>query len=312
MAKAGKRSYIIGIDVGGTNLKIALFDLRLRLLRRETLATGRFRRKEELIRAICGAVEGIIAHHGIKKSRVCGVGLGLPGPVDPARRLVHFFPNIPGWKEVSLGSLLERKVRLPVRMDNDAKVMALAEHRLGAAKGAGNAICLTLGTGVGSGIIIDGEIYRGRDNAAGEIGHMPINERGPRCNCGGMACLEAYIGNRRIMARARKIFGRAITLEEASLLARKGNAAACSLWKEAGRHLGTALVAAANVFNPERIVIGGGVSEAGRVLFDEVRRTVSARAMRVQAKGLVIAKAKLGSDAGLIGAALLVKEGIGI
>jgi len=193
-------------------------------------------------------------------------------------------------------------------MDNDANLMCLAESRLGAARGLRHAVCLTLGTGVGGGIIADGKLYRGADNATGEVGHLPINEDGPRCNCAGKACLETYIGNNRILAQAKKMFGRSIPLEEVSRLAAGGNKKAIALWSGVGEHLGVALTGVVNLLNPEAIVIGGGVANAGKVLFDKVKEVIRKRAMTVQARQVKVYKAKLGSAAGLIGAAVMVKE----
>jgi glucokinase len=223
---------------------------------------------------------------------------------------VHFFPNIPGWKEVALKKILEKKLKLRVFIDNDANLMGLGEVRLGAARGLKHVVGLTLGTGVGGGIIIDGKLYRGCSFSAGEAGHMALNETGPRCKCGGEACLEAYIGNRVILKEAKKIFRRNISLEELSRLAHEGNKKAKAIWSKAGRHLGIALTNIVNLLNPDAIVIGGGVAGAGRILFDEVRRTVAQRAMDVAAKSCKILKATLGNNAGLFGAALLVRENL--
>ena len=301
--------FIVSIDLGGTNLKTALIDLRYRLIRKQVLSTRSFSTKKKLILSLCSAVESIITANNLRKSDILGVGIGLPGPIDANKGVVHFLPNIPGWREVALRGILQKDLALPVFLDNDAKLMTLAEHRVGAAAGFKNAICLTLGTGVGAGIIIGNELYRGRDNASAEIGHLPINEKGPRCNCGGTACLEAYIGNRPILERAKRSFGRKISLEELALLANKGNAKARSVWLETAGHLGVALSAAVNLLNPECIVIGGGVSGVGGVLFEEVKKVIANRAMTVQAKGIKVRRAKLGNNAGLIGAAIMVKEG---
>ena len=173
--------FIAAIDLGGTNLKIALLDLKFRVRHKEVLNTAGFTGRESLISAIVNSVTGILKENKLNKSSLLGVGLGLPGPIDYKKGIVHFFPNIPGWKHVRLKAVLQKRLKLPVFIDNDAKVMCLAEYRLGAAAGSKNALCVTLGTGVGGGIIIDGSLYRGSSNAAGEIGHMPINEKGPRC-----------------------------------------------------------------------------------------------------------------------------------
>lgn len=301
--------FIIGIDLGGTNLKIALLDLKYRIKDKKVLSTQAFVNKESLISAIVYSVNAVIEHNRLKRANILGLGLGLPGPIDARRGMVHFFPNIRGWKEVNLKSILERKLRLPVFLDNDANLMALAEYKLGAAKGRRQAVCLTLGTGVGGGIIIDGRLYRGANNATGEIGHIPINEKGPRCNCGGYACLEAYIGNNRIMKEARRLFKRSISLEGLDSLAKRQNKQAIAIWSKVSERLALALVGVVNLLNPDCIVIGGGVANIGKILFDKVREIIAKRAMSVQSRHVKIFKAKLGGDAGLIGAAVLVREG---
>jgi glucokinase len=311
------RKFIIGIDLGGTNLKLAVLDLKYKLTDKEVLSTQQFRKKENLISAIVHSVNRIIENNKLKKRDILGIGLGLPGPIDEKSGIVHFFPNIPGWRGVNLKNILEKKLRLPVFLDNDAKLMALAEYRLGHAHAFKNALCLTLGTGVGGGVIIEGSLYRGEDNAAGEMGHVPINEKGPRCNCGGSACLETYIGNNRILNEAKKIFKRNISLEELSALAKKTrlpagrqNKQALNIWLKVAGHLGIALVGVVNLLNLDAIIIGGGVANAGSILFDKVKQTVKKQAMKVQARRVKVFKAKLGSEAGLIGAAIMVKEKI--
>lgn len=304
--------FIVAIDLGGTNLKSALLDSNYKIKERRVLNTKSFKKKESLIAAIVDSVKKIIRDNQLSKNDILGVGLGLPGPIDVRNGLVHFFPNIPGWKEVRLKNILERSLSLPIFLDNDANLMALAEYKLGAARGSKNAICITLGTGVGGGIILDGRLYRGSSFAAGEIGHIPINEKGPRCNCGGVACLETYIGNNAILRDARDLFKRDVSLEELSRLARKQNKKAKTIWSKVGSRLGTAFVGVVNLFNPDAIVIGGGVANAGKILFARVRETIAKRAMNVQARRVKVFKTKLGSDSGLIGAAILVKQSLGL
>ena len=304
------KKFILAIDLGGTNLKCALLDLRYTIRKKTVLSTSRFHKKEELISAIASSVKQIIKRARLEKKDILGLGIGLPGPIDAGGGVVHFLPNIPGWKEVKLAAILRKKIGLPVYLDNDVNLMTIAEFSLGAAKGFKNTLCLTLGTGVGGGIIIDGNFYRGANNAAGEIGHLPINEKGPRCNCGGSACLEAYIGNEKILQKARSVFGRRISLEELSLLARKKNLKARKIWLEAAERLGIALVSAVNLLNLDAIIIGGGVANAGSILFNRVKEVIRRRAMKIHARHVRVFKARLGSDAGLIGAAILVKQGV--
>ena len=301
--------FIIGIDLGGTNLKAGLLDNNCIIKDKIVLVTKKFTNKKGLISAIIFAIDSLIKDNKLTKKQILGIGIGVPGPTNYQKGIVHFLPNIPGWREVKLKSILEKKLRLRVRVDNDAKVMTLAEYKFGHAWSFKNVLCLTLGTGVGGGIIIGGSLYRGQDNAAGEIGHLPLNEEGPRCNCGGMACLEAYIGNGRILKLARERFTKDISLEELSKLALKGNKASCAVWSSVGRHLGVALSGLVTVLNLDAIIIGGGVAGAGKILFDEVKDTIHRRSMSVQAARVKIFKAKLANDAGIIGASILVKEG---
>ncbi len=302
------KKYIIAIDLGGTNLKCALLNDSLKIKAKNSFSTKSFDNKHKLIDGVADSVNNFILSHKLTRDIIFGVGIGLPGPVDTLRGIVHFLPNIPGWKNVEFKKILERKTKLPVFIDNDAKLMTLAEHEIGSAKGYANALCLTLGTGVGGGLIINGALYRGGDNAAGEFGHLPLNEDGPLCGCGGKACLEAYIGNAAIIKEARKLFGPGISLEELSRIAGDNNAKAVKFWRKVGQKLGVALSGIVNLLNLDAIVIGGGVSEAGGVLFGSVKQTILQRAMSVQAKRVKIFKAKLGNNAGIIGAGFLVKE----
>lgn len=303
------KKFVIGIDLGGTNLKIALFNLSYKIIDKQVLNTRFFTKKEELILAVLKGIEGILAKNGLSKNDLIGAGVGLPGPVDNNLGIVHFMPNIPGWKEVKLKKLLGAKLRIPVFIDNDAKLMALAEYKLGNARRFKNVLCLTLGTGVGGGIIINGSLYRGANNAAGEIGHLPLNEEGHSCNCGAKACLETYVGNNMIMHEAAKMFKRPVSLIELSAKAQKRNKYALKIWQNVGMRIGLAIAAVVTLLNLDAVIIGGGVANAGNVLFEPLKKALRNRAMPVQASHVKIFKAKLGENAGLFGAAVLVKEG---
>ncbi|MDD5506563.1 MAG: ROK family protein [Candidatus Omnitrophica bacterium] len=302
------KRFIIAIDLGGTNLKCALLDSALQIKAKSLFSTKSFNSKQSLISGIIDSINSFILKLGLTRKSILGVGIGLPGPVDSFKGLVHFLPNIPGWKQVKLKKILDPEIKLPVFIDNDAKLMALAEYKAGSAKGYDNVLCITLGTGVGGGLIINKALYRGADNAAGEVGHLPLNENGPVCGCGSRACLEAYVGNARIIEAARKIFGSRITLEEASQLARGKNNKAVKFWNKIGKKIGLALSGIVNLLNLDAVVIGGGVSCAGKALFDGIKCTIPERAMSVQAKRVKVFKAKLGNDAGIVGAGYLVRE----
>lgn len=297
--------FIIGIDLGGTNTRIGLLDERFQLREKTVFSTGRFNDKDSLINALCISVLELLSRRNIKREMVLGIGIGLPGPVDSQKGIVHYFPNIPGWRNVYLSRIIRRRTGIVTFIDNDVNLITLAEFSRGAGRGSKNMFCLTLGTGVGGGIIVDGRLYRGSSLSAGEIGHIPLTEDGPECGCGARGCLESYIGNRQIMNMAEKRFG-PISLEDLSRKAKTGNKQAIKIWQDVGRHLGLALSGMVNFFNPDCIVIGGGVSEAGGILFNTVRKIIRIRAMAPAKNAVRIVKAGLGQDAGIIGAALLV------
>src|SRR3989338_216838 len=301
------KRYTAGIDLGATNIKAGLI-LGNKILVKKVVPTADFPSREKLINALCEQINQLLKQTGVSKNNLAGIGIGVPGPVDSIRGIVRYFPNIKGWHNVYLKKILQEKTGLPVFIDNDANLMTLAEGRLVAAKGKKNVIGITLGTGVGGGILVNGCLYRGSSLSAGEIGHMPINEQGPSCACGGKACLERYVGNKYILEKARKAFGRNITLEELSSLANRGNNQAIKIWRDTAGHLAVCLSGVVNFFNPEAIVIGGGIACAGRILFEAIKQGIKERAMPTQARTVKVLKAKLGNDAGMLGAALLVNQ----
>ncbi|MDB4349468.1 ROK family protein [Omnitrophica bacterium] len=315
------KQYYIGIDLGGTNTKIALLGKRFTVLKKTSLPTPLYKRPLDLIFAIKNSINNILRAYKVPLREVYGIGIGVAGLVDAENGVIRNLVNIPGWKGVNIKRLFNKAMKVPTYVDNDANVMTLAELHKGAGRGKKNLVCVTLGTGVGGGIIIDGKLYRGSMSTAGEIGHIPINEKGPRCNCGGTACVEAYVGNRymireliRIIKSGKKTVLRRMTSKGLSHLtpevlykaARYGDRFAIDFWKTVGTRIGIALTGVINLLNPDRIIIGGGVAGAGRFLFMPIRDTVKNRAMEAQRKHIKVVKAKLGLDAGLIGAAILV------
>ncbi|NQU73468.1 MAG: ROK family protein [Candidatus Omnitrophica bacterium] len=318
------RKYVIAIDLGGTNIKIAVVKDGRKIVNKIILPTDLYKNKGALINGLSQLSLEIIKYSKIKKRDILGIGIGTPGLIDSRRGIIHRLVNIKGFKDVPLKRLMEKKTGIQTFLDNDVNIMTLGELHYGAGRGAKNMVCITLGTGVGGGIVIDGRLYRGSCLSAGEIGHMPLNEHGPRCNCGGFGCMEKFVGNKYIIGAAvtkikkgkksiiKKMVGgdlRKITPEIISRAAGNRDRLAVSIWEDVGSHLGVTLAGVINLLNPEKIVIGGGVSGAGRLLFETIRKTVKERAMKMPAKYAKIVKAKLGPDAGLIGAAVLVRLG---
>ena len=302
------KKYIIGIDVGGTNVKLGLIDPRAEVVSRLSFSTRNFSATpEKLTAAICEAVGALLRKERIMKASVIGVGVGLPGLVDVKNGIVRVLPNIPGWKDVPLKKLMEKKLGLDVQLENDVNMITLGEWKYGAGKGLTDVIFMTLGTGVGAGLILNGDIYRGPGFAAGEIGHMPLNEKGPECGCGGWGCFERYVGNKELQRSAAKLFkARDITLEDVYQKAVEGKKKALKFWEMTGERVGNGLVGPVNLLNPQAIVIGGGVSRSFAFLEPAIARTLRRRAMRTQAEMVHIIKALLDDDAGIIGAKVLI------
>lgn len=302
------KHFVVGVDVGGTNVKLGVVDASAKVVARSSFSTKEFiQTPSRLIIAISRAVRELLRTAAVLKKDVQGVGIGLPGLVDVERGVVRVLPNIPGWREVPLKKVLERKLNLPVQIENDVNMITLGEWKYGAGIGINNLICITLGTGVGAGLILNNDIYRGPGFAAGEIGHVPLNEDGPDCGCGGYGCFERYVGNKSLQKWAAKIFSsKDITLEDVSRRAMEGRRKALQFWQDVGAKVGTGLIGPVNILNPERVIIGGGVSRSFEFIAPAIRKVISRRAMQTQADMVKVIRARLDDDAGLIGAKVLV------
>ncbi|MFH1062600.1 MAG: ROK family protein [Candidatus Omnitrophota bacterium] len=321
--KNASTRYTIGVDFGGTNVKLALVCFTgdgFKIEGFSSFQTKNYKR-DELIEQLVIRIIKLKAESTYKGNRVRGVGIGVPGRVDFNQGIVFDLTNVAGWKNVHLRDALNAKVKIPVLVDNDANLMALAESKFGAAKGHKDCLCVTMGTGIGGGIVFDSKIYRGMNFAAGEIGHMTINENGPLCVCGGKGCVERYAGNRYILETAVKrlrngaksmlksqLAGKYsnLTLEMLTQAARKKDPFSLLIWQEVGMHMGAVLANVVNLLNPEIIVLGGGVANAGALILDPIRRTVKERAFQVSCRNLKIVPSKFKEKAGIIGAASLV------
>jgi glucokinase len=307
---------IIGVDLGGTKMLLGVLDAKSNVLwESREASTGQT--EDELVGLLVREVnEARAARPG-----AAAVGLGIPATIDHGRGVAISAVNLP-LDDVPIRDLVAERTGLPVFVDNDANVAALAEHLYGAAKGAENAVMLTIGTGIGGGLILGGEIYRGSTGAGAELGHTVIAMDGPPCqgNCPGRGCVETLasgtaIGREGLAAAEREpdsalgkmladgepVDGKAVT--EAAL---NGDPTARAVFDLVGRRLGVALTSFANIFEPEAIVIGGGVIAAGDLLLDPARRELETRALPPMNRTPVIA-AELGSDAGMIGAAALAR-----
>lgn len=296
-----RRRFAIGIDFGGTQIKIGFVDGRGRILAKKAISTPIHVSPSEFVKTVGNEIDELL-RRSFKHRDCVGIGVGAPGLVSSQRGIVRYLVNVKGWRNVPIARSLEKRTHLRVKVDNDVNVMTLGEFVYGAGKGCKNLVCLTLGTGVGGGIIVDGSLYRGATDAAGEIGHVIIEPNGRSCACGGRGCLEAYVGNRRIVELGKGKFSSPRQISEA---AGAGDRTALFIWEQVGTQLGIALASVVNLLNPEKIVIGGGIANAGELLLGVVRRTVKKRAMKGPADSVRIVKAALGENAGIAGAAVL-------
>jgi glucokinase len=301
----------VGLDVGGTYLKAALFDAQGRLTAKLRHPT----RKETTAGILEQFAAAVVEIAGPEPARtVRAIGVGLPGIVDRQGR-VRVAPNVPVLNGVCVGAELKARTGIPAWADNDANVAALAETYQGAGRGADNVLVVTLGTGVGGGVVLGGRIWTGAGGYAGEIGHVQVDPGGVRCGCGSWGCLETFVGvpswERR--GRAALATGRASSLSglpslEPKLVvaeAQKGDALALELVEESARALGVGIAAALQLLNVERVVVAGGVSNAGPILLDRVREHTRQRCFPQVYADASIVVAELGSDAGVIGAGTL-------
>ena len=304
--------YKFGVDVGGTTVKIGLFSGDGKLEEKYEIATDKSDQGAHIIEHIAAKLEEIIAKKSYGILDCMGVGIGLPGPVD--RGMILGCVNL-GWGIFSIVEEFSKAFHnVPVYAGNDANIAALGEYVAGAGKGMKNMIMVTLGTGVGGGIIIDGRILEGANGGAGEIGHIPVNpQEQDTCGCGKKGCLEQYAsatGIVRIAEKLRKENGNTAlpagcTAKQVFDYATEGDELAMQAVEELGRYLGLALASCACVLNPEGIVIGGGVSRAGKILLDVTEKNFQTYVFK-PCRNVKFSLAELGNDAGIYGAAAMV------
>ena len=323
--------FAIGVDLGGTNLRIAAVDTDGSLLEAVTTGTEVRRGREEVIRQMCDAVRAIAGKYSASRKWL-GAGIGVPGIIDKRTGLLRESANLPGWHEYAVREEIERELGVPVILENDANCAALGENWLGAAAGMDDMLMITLGTGVGGGIVQRQQIWHGMTGMAGELGHVTIDPNGPRCGCGNQGCVEQYASATAIARMAREAVesgeapdlgtiasGKALSARHVYAMAVRGYAPAQEIFRRVGWALGILMADLVNAFNLHMYVVGGGVSAAwdmfSPALFSEVTRRSTVYNATAPPEHLVpphhvhsgrptiIARAILGSDAGLYGAA---------
>ncbi len=314
------RRWTVGVDFGATNVKVGLVSPTGHVAAAQALESRDVGRPGRFVEAVSEAAERLARSVGERPATLRGVGVGVPGPVDVRREVVEFLVNVPGWRRVPLRRWLERRLRCRCAVDNDANLAALGEFAFGAGRGARGLVCLTLGTGVGGGLILDGSLVHGASGSAGEVGHMVIDPRGPRCGCGARGCLEAHVGTAALLRMGRQALregagplrrltreaGGRLTPAVLSRAARLGDARAQRIWAAFGHWLGIGVANLANLLNPDRVILGGGVAGAWSLFYPSLSGTVRAQALATAARSVRIVRARLGTRAGIVGAAVLI------
>jgi len=315
---------VLALDIGGTNFRLALADERGRILKRRSGPTRPEEGPERLLKRVKRGVEGLLSDPDMKRM-VKGVGVGAAGPLDLESGMLLHPPNLPGWHHVPLKSMLEESLDFPVWLRNDVDLGALGEHRFGAGRGFQQLIYLALGTGIGGGVILGGQLLSGTRVSAMEAGHMVVSPGGPRCNCGREGCLEALASGTAIARRAAErllrgeqsqliemVNGKAerITAELVARAANKGDRLAQQVLQEAGEWLGIGVVNLILLFDPEVVIIGGGVAGAGDFLLEPVRQAVKRWVVPYFEREVPVVRSRLGGNSNLMGAVALALDEI--
>ncbi|HEX75259.1 MAG TPA: ROK family protein [Dehalococcoidia bacterium] len=311
----------LAVDLGGTKIIAAVVLPDGKIISRNYCLTVADKGPKAVFNRLLSAANKTVTQAKLKTSELTGVGIAAAGALDMERGVITDSPNLPNWHDIPLRDILADGLGITTYLINDASAAALGEHRFGAGKGVDNLIYLTVSTGIGGGIIMGSKLYSGADGCAGELGHMTIEAGGPKCNCGNLGCLEALASGTAVAREAvRRVNGgetssivelvagrlESITAEIVALAARQGDSLACDIVAEAANYLGIGLANLVNIFNPELIVIGGGMSQMGNMLLKPARKVVKERAFKLPARTVRIVRARLGSNAGIIGAAAYV------
>lgn len=317
--------YVVGVDMGTTDVAVGITDLEGHIHYKSTLPFGNATNPEEIMAIIGQAIRIVLDEAGIAHERMLGIGMGIHGLVDPDRGISLFAPAFQ-WKNVDVAELFSEQFGLPVSIDNDARVMALGEKWFGKAKAVSNFVFLNIGTGIGSGIYVNGELLKGAHYGAGEIGHIRIGSHQEKpCFCGKTDCLSTVASGPALEGIARTAAARgeapklaelsggepdAITGELIHQAAIQGDAYSTGLLDQAGRSIGDALSLVINLLNPEMVLIGGGVANGGDFIFQGIKEEIANRAMQHNIEQIYVGPAGLGDDCGIIGAATLILRSV--
>ncbi|MGK5529625.1 ROK family transcriptional regulator [Streptomyces sp. URMC 129] len=302
---------VVGVDFGHSHLRVAVGNLAHQVLAEEAepidvdASAGQgFDRAEKLVARLLGVA-------GVDRGKVIGIGLGVPGPIDVETGVLGSTAILPGWRGTNPREELAARTGVTVHVDNDANLGALGELVWGSGRGAGDLAYIKVASGVGAGLVINGQIYRGPGGTAGEIGHITLDESGPVCRCGNRGCLETFAAARHVLPLLHASHGHDLTMQRVVQLAREGDPGCRRVVVDVGRHIGTGVAQLCNLLNPSRVILGGDLAEAGEIALAPIRDSVGRYAIPSAARQLSVVPGALGGRAEVLGALALVLREMG-
>lgn len=310
--------YYLGVDLGGTNIKAGLFTDSFQTVKKVHRPTHEEQGSDAVLNRIWSSCEDLMADAGVTSDDIAAAGFGIPGQMDIQKGISIFSPNFTDWQNVPVVQWFQNKLGKPVFIDNDVRVHLYGETTFGAGKGHQNVVLVAIGTGLGAAVMIDGHVLYGASNSVGEIGHMNMYRHGRPCACGSSGCLGRYVSARGIVKTMQDKLsegqtsivsqwvaqGEEMTTKLISKAVAKGDETAAEVFKETGELLGFGLSNVINLYNPEELILGGGVSAAGEALFQYTRKTIADHSLQVAQNACRVSMAQLGDEAGMIGAAV--------
>ena len=323
MTEQGRRRYLGAVDLGGSKILSVVADEEGRILGEDRRPTQAGEGPEAGLERIAASLEAALAEAGLRRDDLRAVGVCSPGPIDPARGVIPEAPNLPGWHDVPVCQYLADRLGVPAILENDATAAAYGEFVYGAGRGCRHIVYITLSTGIGGGMVLDGRLYRGASGAAGEIGHITIDADGPLCGCGKPGHVEAFASGRAIAREGEAVLARGgspllarlveedgeLTAATVRRAADAGDAEARRILQRAGYYLGIALAAYVDIFNPEVIIIGGGLRHMRDHYLVPAQEEMARRAMQEPLKFMRLVEAELGDYSGAMGVVALLREG---
>lgn len=308
------KEFIIGIDLGGTKINTAIVDFKGNIIEQINIPTLAYEGENIVLNRVIKSIDEVLNKSEVKIENIMAIGVGAPGPLNSKEGTIITTPNLP-FKNFNIINPIKRIYNVNTYLDNDANAAAIGEHTFGAGKGSNNMIYVTVSTGIGGGAILNGNIYRGNTYNALEVGHMTIDPKGPLCNCGNYGCAEVLASGTAIAKQGRQ----AVEKKAITSLTKYSNITAYEVFEEAKNgdklcneivskslnYLGITIANLVSIFDPEVIIIGGGVSKAGEVVFDTIKDVVKTRCFKTLSDSCKILSAKLGTNSGVIGAAAL-------